>query len=221
MKFSAKNTLAAILAALLLLPSFVSCATEANEQAAQTTQAPGETIAEAETQDENYICELPDDLNYGKTEVSVLYVKKDGRADELPSERLGLGTVSDAVYERNIAVENRLSVKLNFVDEADDAAATTALKTMVQAGDDSVELSSIGSYYALDNAIQGMYLNLKDLSYVDTDKHYWSQEYNEITTFTSDNMQFLATSPAALSLFRLTYLTIYNRNLFAERNLPD
>jgi hypothetical protein len=70
-------------------------------------------------------------------------------------------------------------------------------------------------------AIAGCYLNLNAIETVNTSKHYWSQDYNEIMTFTSDNKQFLATSPAALSLFRLTYLTIFNRDLFKDRQIPD
>ena len=218
MKISSKKILTVLLAGLMLMP-LASCATEVEQD--ENTKAATEAATEVETTDPNYTCDLPDDLDYGDTEVNVMFVKKDGRADELPSEKLGLSAISDAVYERNVAVENQLSVKLAYMGEDDDEVASTSLKTMVQAGDRSVEIASIGSYYSLDNAIQGCHLDLSKLEYVNTSKYYWSQEYNEITTFTSDNMQFLATSPAALSLFRLTYLTIYNRDLFAERSLPD
>ena len=218
MRISSKKLLAALLAGLMLVP-LASCATATEGE--DTKNASTQAATEAETEDPNYLCELPDELNYGGTEVNIMYVKKDGRADELPCEKLGLGTISDAVYERNITVENYLGVKLSYVEEDDDGTASTTLKTTVQAGDSSVEIASIGSYYALNNAIQGCHLNLSGLTYMDTSKHYWSQEYNEITTFTSDNLQFLATSPAALSLFRLAYLTIYNRDLFAERNITD
>ena len=218
MRVSSKKRLAAVLAVFLLLP-MASCAAggETKEETESVTQA----VTEAETTDPNYTCELPGDLNYNGTEVTVLFVKKDGRADELPCEKLGLGTISDAVYERNVAVENQLSVKLKFQSEDTDETASSSLRTMVQAGDKSIQISSIGSYYALSDAVQGFHLDLNRLDFVDTSKHYWSQEYNEITTFTSDNMQFLATSPAALSLFRLTYLTIYNRDLFRDRGLSD
>lgn len=218
MKNSSKKFTAFLLAGLMLVP-LASCAAggETNEETESVTQA----VTEAETTDPNYTCDLPADLNYNNTEVNIMFVERDGRADELPSEKLGLGAISDAVYERNVAVETQLSVKMKFLGEKGDEEASTGLKTMVQAGDSSIDIASIGSYHALDNAIQGCHLNLSKLEHVNTSKHYWSQEYNEITTFTSDNMQFLATSPAALSLFRLTYLTIYNRELFAERKLPD
>lgn len=221
MRISSKKFFSVLLAGLMLF-SIPSCGNTAEkDDQTMPAEAPTENITEGETLDPDYVCDLPDDLNFGNTEVNFLYVKKDGRDDELPSDKLGLGTVSDAVYERNLTVENSLGIKLKFTDEADDEKASTTIDTMVKAGDSSLDLYSLGSYYAIGSAIEGCFLDLTRLEYMNTSKHYWSQEYNELMTFTSENMQFLATSPAALSLFRLTYLTIFNRDLFTDRQLPD
>ena len=211
--------LLALLLAALTLCSLAACGTPTEEpvSTSPTTQADVEEI----TEDQNYICDLPDDLNYGGDEVNIMYVKVAGRDDELISEELGHGTISDAVYERNIAVENQLGVKLVFVDQATDAIAQSTINTAVKGGDRTLDIFVIGTYCAVAPAISGCYLNLNAIETVDTSKHYWSQDYNNIVTFTSDNKQFLATSPAALSLFRLTYLTIFNRDLFNDRGIPD
>ena len=211
--------LAVLLLAALMMMSLVSCAViEGNGPA--TDDPNGGTNAES-GDDQNYVCDLPDDLNYNGEEVNIMFVKVAGRDDELVSEELGHGTISDAVYERNVAVENQLGVKLVFVDQATDASAQTAINTAVKGGDRSLDMFVIGTYCAVAPAISGCYLNLNAIDTVDTTKHYWSQDYNEIVTFTSENKQFLATSPAAISLFRLTYLTIFNRDLFEDRKLPD
>lgn len=210
--------LALLLAGLMLL-SATACGTGEESPDVVETTAPAES--EAETADPNYVCDLPDDLNYGDEEINILYVKKSGREDELISEGLGNGTISDAVYERNLAVETNLGVKMAFVDYVDDAGAQSAINTAVKAGDRTLDLFVIGTYCAITPAISGCYLNLSNLEYIDLTKHYWSQDYNNLVTFTSDKKQFLATSPAALSLFRLTYLTIFNRDLFTERKIPD
>lgn len=206
------------LAALMLLP-LTACGTgeETPDPAESSTQAQ----TEADTQDLRYVCDLPAELDYGGEEVNILYVKKSGREDELISEELGNGIISDAVYERNLAVETELGVTLAFHDQSDDTVAQAAINTAVKAGDRTLDIFVIGTYCGVSPAISGCYLNLSNLEYIDLSKHYWSQDYNEMMTFTSDNKQFLATSPAALSLFRLTYLTIFNRDLFAERQIPD
>ena len=216
MKFSMKRILAALLAGLMLLP-MAACG-NATDDDTVTTDAVNQTVAEEETRDPNFTCELPDDLNYGNAEINIMYGTSPGQEDELYSERLGLGTVSDAVYERNLAVENRLGVKLVMV-EGD--SITSTLQTTVRAGDTSLDIYDMMSYEAIPLAISGHYLDLNRLNYVDTSKHYWVQDYNDIVTFTEENMQFLATSPAALTMFRLTYFTIFNNELMTERRLPN
>lgn len=207
------------LAALMLLP-LTACGTT-GEEIQTTAPVTTEASSEQETQNNDYVCDLPEDLDYKDEEVNFLYVKKSGREDEMISEKLGGGIISDAVYERNLAVENTLGVTLSFKDYSDDTAAQSAINTTVKSGDRTLDIFIIGTYCGISPAISGSYLNLNNLEYIDLSKHYWSQDYNDMVTFTSENKQYLATSPAALSLFRLTYLTIFNRDLFAERKIPD
>ncbi len=220
MHHSCKKILAMLLAGLMLL-SAVSCGKPDGEGQDTLPPKDAETLAEGETADPNYTCDLPDDLNFGGTEVNIMHTKNAGREDEMPSERLGRGAISDAVYERNLAVENQLGVKLAYVSRNDDVDVESALQTMVRAGDSSVDIFIFGSYGAIPLAISGHYLDLNRVQNVDTSKHYWIQDYNNIATFTDKNMQFLATSPAALSMFRLTYFTIFNNELFDERKLTS
>lgn len=209
---------AALLALLMMLP-LAACGTP-DDVTEITTSA--ENNVEAETTDPNYTCDLPDELDYKGEEISFLVVKKAGREDELISnDTLGAGTISDAVYERNVKVETELGVKFAFVDYADDTTAQAAINTAVKGGDKTLDIFVIGTYCGITPAVSGCYLNLSNLEYIDLSKYYWSQDYNQMMTLTSDKKQFLATSPAAISLFRLTYLTIFNRDLFNERSIPD
>ena len=218
MRASLKKLLALALAALMLLP-LTACGT--GDNGSDTTASVTNGQGENETVNMDYVCELPDDLDYKGDDVTIMVVKKSGREDELLSEELGHGIISDAVYERNLAVETDLNVALSFVDYADDAVAQSAMLTAVRAGDSTMDIFTIGTYCAVSPAISGSYLNLANLEYIDLSKHYWTQDYNNMMTLTSDKKQFIATSPAALSLFRLTYLTIFNRDLFTDRKIPD
>ena len=217
MRFSPKKLLVLALAALMLFP-LTACGTTTEEPAA--TVASTDSADEAVTEDLSYVCELPE-LNYNGEEVNIMYVKVAGRDDELISEKLGTGVIPDAVYERNLAVETQIGVKLRFFDQSTDSVAQSAILKAVNGGDKTLDIFVIGTYCSISPAISGCYLNLNNVENVDTSKHYWSQDYNEMMTFTSENKQFLATSPAALSLFRLTYLTIFNRQLLEERKIPN
>ena len=209
--------LALLLAALMLL-SLTACGTgeTPDDTQASATEAP----TEAETPDPNYTLDLEEDLDYD-TEITILYVSKAGRTDELESEKLGGGVISDAVYERNVAVEERLGITFGYTSKNDDTVALPAISNLVQAGDKSVDIFTVGTYVCMTPTLAGHYLNLNKPDNIDLSKHYWNQDYNEMMTFTSDNLQFVATSPAAISIFRRGYLTIFNRDLFADHQIPD
>ncbi len=150
-----------------------------------------------------------------------MYVKAPGRKDELVSEKMSGATVSDSVYERNKTVEAQLGIQLAYIEEEDDVPAQSTVLNAKAANDDEIDIFTLGTNWSVSCAIQGCYKNLNDVDNIDLSKHYWSQDYNNMMTFTAAKKQFLATSPAAISLFRLTYLTIYNRDLFNDRKIPD
>ncbi len=214
---------ALLLAAFMILPT-VGCANvggDSHDTSTSDTQSVTDATSEIETVNPNYVCDLPDNFDYKNEEINILCIKAPGRTDELISEKLGAGLISDAVYERNSAVENRLKVKFAYAEEADDTAGQNTVTTTVEAGDRTLDIFTLGTNWSISPAISGCYLNLKNVDHIDLSKHYWSQDYNDMVTFTADEKQFLATSPAALSLFRLTYLTIFNRDLFEDYKIPD
>ncbi len=244
-----KKLTAAALAALMLLPlascadpqdgespadtSASSSAISSVESSAESSVEPSdesgkesdkEVIVESEPVDLDYECGLPDDYTYDgkKKTVTFLYVSAPGREDELVSDKLGGGTVSDSVFERNTAVQNRLGIRLAYVDAgAEDTAGQTIVTTTKASGNTDLDIFTLGTNWSVSCAIQGCYVNLNQVTTIDLNKHYWSQDYNKMMTFTADRKQFLATSPAAISLFRLTYLTLFNRDLMEDRQMPD
>ena len=209
--------LAMLLAALMLL-TMTACGKgeTPDDSEASTTEAQ----TEADTPDPNYTLDLEEGLNY-VTEITILYVSKAGRTDELESEKLGGGVISDAVYERNVAVEERLGITFGYTTKNDDTEALPAISKLVQAGDETVDIFTVGTYVCMTPSLAGHYLNLNSLENIDLSKHYWNQDYNDMMTFTGQNLQFVATSPTAISIFRRGYLTIFNRDLMTDRQMPD
>ncbi len=214
-----QKLLALALAALMLL-SLVACGT--GEQTPTETQGADTTDAssEAVTDDPNYTLDLPDDLDYD-TEIGILYVNKGSRTDELECEKLGGGVIADAVYERNLAVEELLGITFTYSVKNEDTEATSTISGLVQAGDTSMDIFTVGTYVCMTPTLAGHYLSLNDVENLDLSKHYWNQDYNEMMTFTERNLQFVATSPIAISIFRNGYLTIFNRDLFKNYQIPD
>ena len=197
-----KKILCALLAALMLL-SATACGT--GDSGSGTEKATGtqaeETGSETET-DNSLICDLPKDLNYGGDEVTIIYAKASGREDELVSEGLGNGTVSDAVYERNQMVETQLKIKFALVAE-DGLNVASKVDTDIKSSSGKPEFDIVvnGTYMAVTPAIEGKYKNL--------------------SAFTASNRQFLASGPIAISMFRLMFLTIYNRTVMDNNKKED
>ena len=217
MRTPTSRILALLLAALMLL-SMTACG--AGETPDDTQASTTDAQTEAVTADPNYTLDLEEGLNYD-TEVTIFYVNMVGRTDELESEKLGGGVISDAVYERNVAVEERLGITFGYTSKNDDTEALPAISNLVQAGDDTVDIFTVGTYVCMTPSLAGHYLNLNSLDNIDLSKHYWNQDYNDMMTFTSDNVQFVATSPIAISIFRRGYITIFNRELMADYQIPE
>ena len=209
---------ASLLLAMLMLLSLTACGTgdTTDDTQASTTDAQTEEV----TADPNYTLDLEEGLNFD-TEVTIFYVNMVGRTDELESEKLGGGVISDAVYERNVAVEERLGITFGYTSKNDDTEALPAISNLVQAGDDTVDIFTVGTYVCMTPSLAGHYLNLNSLDNIDLSKHYWNQDYNDMMTFTSDNVQFVATSPIAISIFRRGYITIFNREFMADYQIPE
>ena len=129
-----KALLSAILASLMLAGSLASCA---NNDPAETQSPDGTTSAvESETE---LTDNLPDDLNYGGTTITVISRARLGWFhDEILVEKLTGDPVNDAVYERNKLVESRLNVKIANI--TDDSIASESVpdkvSTAVKAGTD-------------------------------------------------------------------------------------
>lgn len=210
--------LSAILAALLLASSLASCA---NNTDPADTQAAGQTttaISEGETELHD---EIPDDLNYDGEEITVISRGRLGWFhDEILVESLKSDPVNDAIYERNKYVENRLGIQIANLTEDDIASETVPNKvaTAVKAGTDEYQIMAAASYTTADISLSGIFANLKATEYIDLEKPWWSQGYNEAIHY--NEMQFSATGAMLLTTYRLAFTTVFNKNLFTAANQP-
>ena len=221
-----KKLLCMILALLMCMSvlAMAACGTgekEESEETKKSSEKATQNAEEIETEDLSYVCELPDDLDFGGEEINFLFANRPGRDDELISEAgVNGGAIASAVYERNVTVEEQLKVTLNMIPNNDDDVAND-LKMDYTSGTGDYDMVADGTYKAIIPVIEGCYKDLNQTEYVDTSKHYWTQGYNDMVTFTEDNKQYLVTGSAAISIFRYMYLTIYNKQMFAEYQLPD
>ena len=164
------------LAGFMLL-SLVACGSTVDDPTVTGTKE-NETVTEQVTDDPNYICDLPSDLNYGGESIGILYINLFEKGAELVSEELGLGVVSDAVFERNLLVEEQLGITYEYYPETIVTRVAEAQSLDIQSGLGDYDIVVNGTYLAVQPSLEGKYINLSDLEYIDTSKHYWTQGYS-------------------------------------------
>lgn len=213
-----KRLLCILLATLMLLPL---CACGENKEENETTPPVTTPTHEAETENHDLICDLPDDLNFHGLEVTLIYLKKAGVEDEFDITAPSGVLVEDAVYERNRLVEDRLGIQFIFIPSDN---VTSEHSRDIKAGyreGESYDIVTNSTHLEVSPVIQGQYRNLNIIDNVDTTKKYWSQGYNDLFTFSSENKQYLASGAIAISMFRYMFITLYNKDLFVNNSIPD
>lgn len=182
-----RSLLAGICLLAVLNGTFSSCAEtkESSDSSSVTDVNETEPVVEAVEEEET----IPDSglpemdfggANYrisccGQSDADVLYV------EELTGEVL-----NDEIYERNVLVED--TYNFNIVAEntcsGDYTAHTAVMKTLCAAGDDAYELVSGHVVGTCNSAIEGYFLNLYDVEYLNFSAPWWApQSVEQMTVY--------------------------------------
>ena len=217
-----KKQLTAILLLLSLSAGlFTSCA-QTQENSGEDDRVPAETEVQTptaepeETEPEEtepvYLDELPEDLAFDGTEVRFFSRSHIRFADEITVEDLTGETVNDAVYERKTKVEDRLGVKIvNTLDGGANHGSTSEMMQIISAGSDEYDIFTASMYGLAPNAIRGGFYDWYEIPNVDTTKPYYTQSYNEKSSF--GGHLFTITGDISLSLIRYSFCMYFNKQL--------
>lgn len=214
----AKKALALILAILTILPLAAACA-ETNVGPDDTTVSPEATVAPSGTDAVTEPVEtelksetLPDDLDFKGETVTILSRDAAFVSDELWVDDQNGSMVNDAIYKRNEKVMQQLGVTLESIKLTGDAyLVSTELRNAASSGETYFDIAANSTYSTIMYTSENIFLDLTKCEYLDLDAIYWSQGYNESASI--GNSQYLATGAIALSLYRLMFITFYNKNL--------
>ena len=169
-----KKLISIILAALVFaMPLLSACGEKAD------TPAPGqqtEETASAETT-EAQETEIPDSLpekDYGGYVFRELITTDIETVNTyIPEEENG-EVLNDAIYRRNQKVSERFNVEFQAVPGGDglDKLNSFAKKTILS-GSDDFDISFEHVIYGPNSTLEGLYMNLFDLPYLDFSKPWW------------------------------------------------
>ena len=187
MKTAQKLTriLLVLLALAMVISTFAACATEDDDYVASegdTTAADdngGDNIDDEDVDENGYIKDdIPDGLNFGD-EFRVLAA--DDQKTHFYATEEAIDTVGQAIYKRNLTVEDRLGISMVWDLQpcyagADKTAFAQMVKTDYDAGH---EIDGVVCYNLVPYRVANMGLctNLADTAYINLEKPWWPEEY--------------------------------------------
>ena len=221
-----KKLLAAILAALTVLTCLTACGspaepTETTLSTTTGTASDTQTTTTAVTTDSIYDDDLPDDLNFGEQELSILYWNDVARPEFEVEDQTG-DLISDAIFLRNAAVEERLGLKLDWHGIpgsywVQQDFVTHAANDIRSGGE--YDLIASYSMSAVTMTLQGLFRNLMAADHLNLEQPWWPQSLAENSTI-NDRLYFCS-GDISTNLLHQMFIMLYNKQLAEEYKLPD
>ena len=209
-----KRTISALL--LIAMLASVSCesAGTGNDITSDDTTVSESTETSAETNDRENVKDNLPETDFGGDKFTMLV--RTERSYEFEAEEENGDLLNDAVYKRNLAVEDRFNIKFDNVlmdsvwgDQA--TQFTNSLRTSIQAGEGAYDI--VASYAATIPALvsQGVFANWSDMKYVDFSKPWWSEKVKDEMTI--NGKCFMITGDISLTLWEGMTCVMFNKKL--------
>lgn len=210
------------LISILLLTGMMTCllASCANEKPDTTTPVVNNTISTTD--------DLPDNLDFGGQEIKIICADEEITMLSFVADEENEDLVSQKIYERNQAIQQRLNVNIEIVETTDHASVASTAQLVIQSGGDDYDIVGGYQYFSVGLAVGGYLYNLKgqeinDIGYLNFEKPYWSSQFMD--NIALDGAAYWATGDVSLRYTSGMYCTFVNteifNKLFPEENIYD
>ncbi len=214
MKF--KRLTAIFLAVLMLVSILVGCKkVEEDEEETSSVTTTADDGGEADKI--KATLDLPEDLRYDGEEITMLIRHNEVIYHE-SEEGVSGDIVKSAVYDRNLAVKDRLGVtikyenKNGFVKGAEDFQL--AIRTASMSGSEGdYDLVLPNSFVGTVLITEDLYCDLQDIEYIDLDQPYWWKTWTENGTINGHT--YSVTGDFNVSTLSTAQVVYFNKNLLA------
>ncbi|MGI6743849.1 MAG: hypothetical protein ACOX4O_09345 [Eubacteriales bacterium] len=207
-----------ILAILLTSSVLFACGGKGGDTPKQGGTA--DTQADVETAEETTApaTSVPAGTDFGGTTINVLnsiYFSTDGYYFDV-SEETG-DVVNDAVYERNMRVQNDVNVSFNVLTKHEDAGPI--IEKCVTSGSNEFDFVFGVQFQVVPLVVRGMFMNLEGAPYIDIEKDWWDGEYTRECSI-GINKRYFMSGDITLGLIRHQSCCYVNKQMF-ENLLGD
>ena len=161
--------------------------------------------------------DLPEDLDFdGATITLYSYVQEESTREMFQGD-YSTDAVQQAMYLRNTSLEYRLNCDIEIYERVGDTNQNTVsddMEKIVSSGSTLYSIVATAGFQMCNMVLKGYYQNLANLNYIDFDKDYYSQGYNEALSV--GDAQYLVTGKFSLSFYRYMIPMLFNKTLFTN-----
>ena len=160
------------------------------------------------------------DVDFGGEEIRFLTTENPGfpvyTSIEIYAEEMDGSLLNDAVYSRNMKVEDRFNVEIT--ENRVEGSASTA-RSSILAGDDEYDVVMPYMNDSISNALQGLYYNLYDVDNLHLENPWWDQRANN--DLTVEGNLYFSTGDISILDNECTVVMFFNKQLIEDFSLDN
>ncbi len=210
--------LTAVLLTICTLLLCVSCAHSGdgeNQETQSQTKAPTES-SDPDSLFHTVKDDLPDTMDFGGETIRMILRSEERYCSEFMAEEAATNVVNDAIYSRNLGVEDRLNVTIelnntNAGAQINGHGPWANISNSILSGVCIYDVAVGSAAPATNYALQGEYRNLRNVPNLNLDKEYWAQGMLENMTLAGAT--YFATGSISTYFYDSAYVVYFNRNL--------
>ena len=214
-----KKRLALLLCALMLTAELASCGESTAETAEDTgntdTAVMQETLSAEELklqEKEAYYAVLPAVVEEGGQIDFISSTWVDISAEELTGQKF-----NDALYNRNLEVEERLGLKIVEHRQDDRKNVVTLVKNNVTAGDGTYDVISTMTYQPASMFVSDLLIDMNTVPNLQLEEAWWNQSANE--NFRFGGFSFCLISSLCQNADDVAAIILFNKDMCIDYNL--
>lgn len=219
-KRKVKQFFAALLTIIILLPIFAACSGGGDAQIQDTTAPVTEETTAAETRNP-YLDDISETFDF-EGEVFTISLPLPSELGEVYyiREELTGDALNDAIYTRNLEVEQRFNCVINTRTDGWTHDQASALMPTLLAGDDSVDLVALGFMQGGVGFITNdLAYPLNMVPYIDMKKPYWNQ--NIVDSLSVGDNVYILIGDINWTTMCETAVCFFNKQVQQDMNIPN
>lgn len=213
--------LVVLLLLAMVLPLAVSCA-ETVDSADTTlpaqTEAPSGDVVETEPEETLFaLSDIPEDLRFDGETVKILYWNDVPNVEFFVEDQTG-ESVNDAIYKRNLNVQERFGITLEYSGTKGDfnnqSSFVNTCVNSTQSGSDAYDIFCGYSMTGATLMTQGVAQDLTEYDVMEFDKPWWPKSL--IDKASVNGGIYFASGDISTNFIHMMYLTMFNKNMLMD-----